>query len=615
MAKKNRFLYDEDYDAKDEIDDNDIDDYYLEDVPERRRHNRKHVAAVAVAAVVVCVLAVGGMGLMALIDKYTPNNKMIDLYEYYGVDALEDNVKDPAAFIMLNGERIEQKTYSFGDVWYFKKDFVDEYFNHRFYYDMGHDELIYTTPTRIVTIPFDSQAYYVGDTVKKEHYVVARRIEDDIYIAVDFVRERADFIYEMRTEPYRMLITTEYGSRQCINVADNGTVRIGASIKEPILSVGSDTKNWSVEGEEGDWTRLTTDDNIVGYIRTKELGDSYTITASNNYQAPIYTSVSKKYKINLAWHAVYSPYDNNNISALLEAAGEVNTVSPTWYQLTDSQGGYTSFAQQEYVDYVHATGREIWPLWSDFTSVSEENGWSEYELFSVTENRRALIDAMMSEVEIYGYDGINIDFEKVKADTGIHYVQFLRELSIECRRAGIVLSIDNYVPMPHSMHYDRREQGVIADYVIVMGYDEHYNGCGEAGSVASLQFVNNGIVNTLESVPSDKVINALPFYTRIWDEYTDEEGNHVLNGKAYTMKASFEVVEQLGLPVNWSNDVGQYVAEGDVDGHHYSVWLEDARSIEEKMKVVEEHDLAGIAAWSLGGELPEVWEVISRYNR
>ena len=615
MAKKNRFLMDEDYDSKDRIDDNDIDDYYVENVPERRRRNRKHVAAVVVAAVVVCVLAVGGMGLMALIDKYTPNNTVIDLYEYYGIEARTDKAENPTAFVMLNGQRSEQEAYCFGDVWYFKKDFVDEYFNHRFYYDMGHDELIYTTPTRIVTIPFDSQAYYVGDTVKKEHYVIARRIDDEIYLAVDFVKERADFIYEVRTEPYRMLITTEYGSRQCVNVADNGTVRTGASIKEPILSVGDDAKNWSVEGEEGDWTKLVTDDNIVGYIRTKELGDSYNITTSNNYQAPIYTSVSKKYKINLAWHAVYDIFDNDDIYGFLDAAREVTTVSPTWYQLTDSQGGYSSLAQQEYVDYVHETGREIWPLWSDFTSVSAEGGWSEYELFSVTENRRALIAAMMSEVELYGYDGINIDFEKVSSDTGIHYVQFLRELSIECRKAGIVLSIDNYVPMGHSLHYDRREQGVIADYVIVMGYDEHYNGCGEAGSVASLEFVTNGIVNTLESVPADKLINALPFYTRMWDEYTDEAGNYVLDGKAYTMKASFARVEELGLVVNWSDTMGQYVAEGDVEGHHYSVWLEDARSIEEKMKVVAEHDLAGIAAWSLGGELPEVWEVISRYNR
>lgn len=622
MSKKNRFLMDEDYNENDKmIDDNDIDDYYVEDAPVRRRKNRKHVAATAVVAAVVCILAAGGIGLMILIDKYTPNNTRITLNDYYAdhgylnTDEAQNTVADAEAFIIFNSELSSGKAYRFSDVWYFRKDFVDEHLNHRFYYDMGNDELIYTTPTKIITIPFDSQAYYVGDTVKKEHYVVARELDGEIYIAVDFIRERADFIYEVRTEPDRMLVNTEYGSSEYVHIADNGTIRTGASIKDEIISVGDDDMHWLAVGAQGDWTQLMTDDNVTGYIRSRELADTYTITTSNDYQAPIYTSVSKKYKINMVWHAVYDMFDNDDIYALLDNTQGVNTVSPTWYQLSDSVGNFNSFAQQEYVDYIHETGREIWPLWSDFTSVSAENGWSEYELFSVTENRRALIDAMMQEVEAYGYDGINIDFEKVNSETGIHFVQFLRELSIECRKAGVVLSVDNYVPMPHSAHYDRAEQGAVVDYVIVMGYDEHYNGSEEAGSVASLDFVRNGIVNTLDSVPAQKVINALPFYTRMWDEYTDENGNHVMTSKAYTMKGSYDRVEELGIAINWSDTMGQYVAEGDVEGHHYSVWLEDADSIREKMKIVAEYNIAGVSGWSLGSELPEVWEVIAEYNK
>lgn len=621
MSRKNRYLMDEDYENKEKIDDNDIDDYYIQDTPVRKKKNRRHAAAVAAVAAVLCVLAAGGIGLVMLIDKYTPNSTRLTLYDYYAkqgyidISAKEQEENNPEAFILFDGEKTEDTAYLFGDVWYFRKDFVDERLNHRFYYDMGNDELIYTTPTRIVTIPFESQSYYVGDTVKKEHYVIARRVDEDIYIAVPFIEDRADFIYEVREEPYRMLVTTEYGDREYVHIADNGTIRTGASIKDEILAVGDDNTHWAVTGTQGDWTELMTDDNVRGYIRTKELTERYTVTTSNDYQAPIYTSVSKKYKINMVWHAVYDMFDNDKIYGLLDETEGVNTVSPTWYQLSDSNGGFSSLAQQEYVDYIHGTGREIWPLWSDFTSVSEENGWNEYELFSVTENRRALIAAMLQEVETYGYDGINIDFEKVNSETGIHFVQFLRELSIECRNAGIVLSVDNYVPMPHSAHYDRAEQGAIVDYVIVMGYDEHYNGSEEAGSVASLEFVRKGIVNTLESVPAEKLINGLPFYTRMWDEYTDENGNYVMNSKAYTMKASYEIVEELGLAVNWSDSMGQYVAEGDVEGHHYSVWLEDADSIREKMKLVSEHGLAGVACWSLGGEFPQVWEVIAEYNQ
>lgn len=623
MAKKKRYLMDEDFDEKDIIDDNDIDDYYAQDSPVKRsrKKNNRQAAGIIAAVIIVCVLVAGGIGLVTLIDKYTPNKTRITFEDYYiqhgfavgNADEWENGAQE--AFVLLNGEQTDAKAYCFGDVWYFKKDFIDENLNHRFYLDVANDELIYTTPTKIVTIPFESQAYYVGDKVKKEHYVVARRVDEDIYIAADFIKERADFIYEVRNEPYRMLVTTVYGTSEYVHIADEGTVRTGASIKDEILAIGDAGASWSVAGEDGDWTELVTDDDIRGYIRTKELGEKYTVTTSNDYQAPMYTSVSRKDKVNMVWHAVYDMNDNDKIYGLLDATEGVNVVSPTWYQLSDSTGGFNSFAQQEYVDYIHETGRQIWPLWSDFTSVSVENGWSEYELFAVTQNRRALIASMMDEVKAYGYDGINIDFEKVSSDNGIHFVQFLRELSIECRNAGVVLAVDNYVPMPHSAHYDRAEQGAIVDYVIVMGYDEHYGGGSEAGSVASLDFVKNGIVNTLESVPAQKLINALPFYTRMWDEYVDENGQQVLNSKAYTMRGAFDRVEELGLVTNWSDSVGQYVAEGDVEGHHYSVWLEDARSIEEKMKIVAEYDLAGVSAWSLGGEYPQVWEVITRYNK
>lgn len=623
MAKKKRYLIDEDFDEKGRIDDNDIDDYYVGESPIKRirKKNNKQAAGIIAAVIIVCVLVAGGIGLVTLIDKYTPNKTRITFEDYYiehGFNVTDEQVKESGAveaFLLLNGGQTDDKAYRFGDVWYFKKDFIDDNLNHRFYLDVANDELIYTTPTKIMTIPFESQAYYIGDKVKKEHYVIARRVGEEIYIAVDFVKERADFLYEVRMEPCRILVTTEYGDREYVHITDDGTVRTGASIKDEILAIGDGMADWSVVGENGDWTELTTDDDIRGYVRTKELGESYTVTTSNDYQAPIYTSIPRKDKVNMVWHAVYDMNDNNKIYSLLDETKGVNVVSPTWYQLSDSTGNFNSFAQQEYVDYIHETGRQIWPLWSDFTSVSAENGWSEYELFAVTENRRALIAAMMNEVTTYGYDGINIDFEKVSSDNGIHFIQFIRELSIECRNAGVVLSIDNYVPMPHSAHYDRAEQGMVADYVIVMGYDEHYSGCEEAGSVASLDFVRNGIVNTLSSVPAEKTINALPFYTRMWEEYVDENGQHVLNSKAYTMKGAYARADELGLVANWSDSVGQYVAEGDVEGHHYSVWLEDARSIEEKMKIVSEYNLAGVSAWSLGGEFDEVWDVIARYNR
>lgn len=604
---KNRYLLDEDLD---EVDENDIESYYIESEPEKK-NNKKKMVFMVIAIVAVCVIAVGSMVIVALVDKYTPNSTVISLYEYYGID---EDTEENSAFIYMNGELIEERITCIEGVWYFEKSFVDSNFNDKFYYDEGNDELIYTTPTKILTIPFDSQMYLMDAGTKKEAYVIARKADEKIYIAVDFIKERADFIYEIRTAPTRMVITTEYGKTEYVTIPEQENIRTGAGIKNPILSVGQGGYNWRIVGEDGEWTSLVTDDGQTGYIRTKELGESYQVTTSNDFQAPIYTSVTKPYKINLVWHAVYNLEDNYDMYPMMDETEGVTTISPTWYQILGSDGSFNSFATHEYVDYVHELGLEIWPLISDFTSVDEVNGWSEYELFAVTENRRALIAALMNEVAAYGFDGLNIDFEKVPKDVGPHYVQFLRELSIECRKAEIVLAIDNYVPMAHTAHYDREEQGQIADYVIVMGYDEHYSGGEDIGSVASKSFVEKGIADTLAVVPAEKLINALPFYTRMWMEYTDENGLPVRADKAYGMQAALDKVSELGLAVLWSDDVGQYVAVGEVEGVTYSVWLEEEKSIEVKMQLVQQYKLAGVACWSLGNETKEVWNVINSYN-
>lgn len=595
-------------------DDDDIDSYYAE--PDRSneiRRRRKQFTVIGILIVILCIICVAAMMTVTLIKKYTPNKNQISLYEYYNADVAAESVDMPVAPIYENGVLINGNAYLIGDNWYFTMDFVKEMFNDRFYYDKGNDEIIFTTPSKIITLPMDSQVYYNDDEIKKESYTIVKKVDDVIYIAIDYVKEKADFLYEIRTAPYRMVLTREYGTHTYADVAAEANIRLKDSIKGDILSVGRGGYNWKVVSEADDWTLLETDDGQRGYVRTKEIDGSYKVDVTNNFQTPVYTSISKDYKINLVWHAIYGENDNQKVYAFLDATEGVNTVSPTWYQILDAEGNWNSYAEQWYVEYIHSLGMEIWPLISDFISVDPENGWDEEVLLGTTENRRNLINNLMNEVNTYGYDGINLDFEKIAKENGENYIQFVRELSIECRKAGVVLAIDNYVPMPHTAHYDREEQGVVADYVIVMGYDEHYDG-SEAGSVASIGFVTRGIENTCAVVPASKVINALPFYTRMWMEGTDSEGNAVNKTKAYTMKAALDFVTENGFETHWDEEVCQYVATGSIENINYQVWLEDDKSLEAKMKVVQQYKIGGVACWDLGSESESVWNIINNYN-
>ena len=214
----------------------------------------------------------------------------------------------------------------------------------------------------------------------------------------------------------------------------------------------------------------------------------------------------------------------------------------------------------------------------------------------------------MNYVLEYNIDGINIDLEGINYESGEHFTQFLRELSIECRLNGIVLSVDNYVPRESNTFYNRKEQGIVADYVIIMGYDEHWGGGGVAGSVASIDYVRDGIEKTLEEVSAEKVINAIPFYTRVW-----KTNNGEVTSEALGMEKAEEFIAKYDVPTVWDEETCQNYGEIEMGSTLYQVWLEDAQSIETKLTVMKSYDLGGVAAWKLGLEDKSIWDVIDAF--
>ena len=246
---------------------------------------------------------------------------------------------------------------------------------------------------------------------------------------------------------------------------------------------------------------------------------------------------------------------------------------------------------------------EVWALVDNF-----DKDVSTFQTLSKTTSRTNLIRNLMNEVLKYDIDGINVDFEEVSYDAGEPFVQFIRELSIECRKEGIVLSVDNYVPRASTTHYNRKEQGIVADYVIIMGYDEHWGSGGIAGSVASIGFVEDGIVQTLEEVPANKIINAVPFYTRVWKTNGDR-----VTSEAVDMETAHNFIKNNGLTMTWNATAGQNYGEIQKGNTLYQLWMEDKDSIEAKLAVMRKYGIGGVAAWKLGYETSDIWDMIASY--
>ena len=302
----------------------------------------------------------------------------------------------------------------------------------------------------------------------------------------------------------------------------------------------------------------------------------------------------------MVWHQVTSTDANAYFADATANMTGVNVISPTWFYLLDTSGNIANISSADYVAQAHEKGLKVWGLIDNFTQEV-----STTETLSNTAARQNIISQLIQAATSVGMDGINVDFESLSEDVGIHLLEFLRELSIECHKNNLVLSVDNPVPEDFTSHYDRAEQGRVVDYVIIMGYDEHYVG-SEAGSVASLPWVEQGIQDTLAEVPAERVINAVPFYTRLW---RTTGGN--VTSEAIGMDQAQQVISENNVETYWDKTTSQNYGKYDIDNSTYQIWIEDSQSIAEKVKLVSKYNLAGVSAWKLGFENSGIWQVIS----
>lgn len=561
---------------------------------------KKKILPVVIAIVLIIVIAAASFGTK-LWEKYSYTKERADLNAYFSMSGEND------VAIVLQDEIIEERAKLLDGVYYLDLATVHKYFNTRFYEDKGEGLLLYTVPDDIIRYEIGSREVSDKEGTQSVEYIPARYEGDTLYVAVDYVKRYTNFSYEGFYEPDRLQIYTQWDERQVAEIKKNTAVRLLGGVKSEILEDVNVGDKVTVLEQMETWSKVKTADSVIGYVENKRLQNirvELPIPVTD-YQEPEYTSQTRNHKINLGWHVVAGTAGNDTLFSVTENTKALNVISPTWFMLEDNEGGFTSFASQDYVDKVHDMGMEVWAL---VENITYKDNLDMYAILSSTTVRSNLIEGLVSTALSYGVDGINIDFEQISSDCGEHFIQFIRELSIPCRENGLVLSIDNYVPMGGTDHYNRAEQGVVADYVIIMGYDEHYAGSKEAGSVASIDFVEKGIAQTLEQVPAEKVINAVPFYTRIW-----ETKDGAIGSQAVGMEMAEEFVKAHDIAVEWSEEACQNYGEYNDGTSLFQVWLEDESSIEVKLNIMDKYHLAGVASWRLGFEKPSVWDKIEEY--
>ena len=565
---------------------------------------------------------IGYMALDKMKKKYEPTTEHMDLYTYFGVEEGSEEI-----IIFLNNVKVEGEAVVKDGKVYISHAMTSDYFSENFYWDESAGMLLYSTATVLYKYSADSNKYLVNGEEKLTDYPMVIKNDGVVYICMDFVQKYADVQYKFYEEPYRLMLRNEWTDVEYVEIKEDAGIRKLGGIKSPIVLDAKTGEKYLYINEIDEWTCVMNEAGVKGYIETKYTGNRTKETLTSNYVEPVYSNISRNYKINLAWHQVTNKDANANLSKVMEGVTGVNVISPTWFRMCDNGGNIESLASKDYVDKAHAMGLEVWAL---VENITYSKSISTYKILSNMESREHLVDVLIDEVLKYDIDGINVDIESLSYDAGDGYLQFLRELSIECRKNGIVLSVDNYVPSASTYHYHRKEQGKIVDYVIIMGYDEHYAGSPESGSVASIGWVEEGIVNTLKSVPAEKVINAMPFYTRIWKQTPESEakdkasgvlvedpeskyGRYLLTSEAVSMAYAEQQLKKNGVTPKWQEKTGQYYGEYEKDGCTYQIWLEEEDSIAKKMELFKKYELAGVAGWKLSLQKNAVWDIIGSY--
>ena len=560
-----------------------------------KEQQKKKAAPVLVVLILIVLVGAAGVGSF-LINRYKPGTEYMAGNEYFNL------TDENSVALIQNGELLEEQAVLIGGEPYAAYTYVESQLNSCFYWDEETKGILLTTSGGVQTLlPGDAA---VAKTPGGQP-AVQQESDGKVYISLDVVKEYTDLDYAYYSDPNRVVIRNEWdGVEQATVQSDTAQVRQKGGIKSLILADVQKGDTLLYLENLDNWCKVMTADGYTGYIQTEDISEPEAIEA-RTAKKDSYERITRDHKINLVWHQSTSTESNDAMAEMTAEMTGVNVISPTWFSVTDETGTISSLASADYVKLAHEAGREVWGLIDNFNEAFDET--TDLAYASV---RSRIIEQLLAEAASCGMDGINVDFENLK-EAGIpHYLQFLRELTSAAHAQNLVVSVDTPVPQAYTMYYQRGEQARFVDYMIAMAYDEHFAGSEEAGSVSSLPFVQQAVEEMTRVMPADQVICGIPFYTRVW---TEKFGQSAITSEVLGMDGAKNYAKENQMTETWDASLGQNVATVETSDARYTIWMEDEQSMEEKLKVIQSADLAGVAEWKLGFECADVWSLISEY--
>ena len=551
----------------------------------RKTKTNRRLPVLIILVLIIIVAAAGLAG--EWIMRRIPSSARADLDKIYGSEG-------GTAAVIANHELIEGRAlWKLGHA-YLPYDVIREELNGGFYWDPVEERLLYTLPEE--TVAADTETAFDGAPV----FLVEN---GTVYLSLTYVQQYSNIKAENFDAPARIVLRTVWGSELVGTLKEDTAVRVRGGVRSPIMTELKKGSQVVILEELQNWDKVQTPDGFIGYLQKSALSGTEEVTDQGAYTEPEYTHVIRPHDICMVWHQVFRSAGNDAAAAFLAEKPPVNVIAPTWLSLSPEAGEIRSLADPDYVKACHEAGVEVWVMLDNVNQEVDLN-----QILVPTSVRSALIGRIFEELDAVGADGLNVDIEKLPEETGDAFIQFIRELSVECRKRGMVLSTDSGMPSGGGIaRYHLEEQAKVADYIVLMAYDEHYYG-SDPGSTASLPYVAQGIRDLLARVDGSQLICGAPFYTRLWTDGPDG-----LSSETMGMASAADFVKEHDMEVEWQEELGQNVAYKKDGDTVYQIWLEDEESQDARMRLIAANDIAGAAFWKLGMETPAAWEIAAAY--
>lgn len=354
--------------------------------------------------------------------------------------------------------------------------------------------------------------------------------------------------------------------------------------------------------ETNNWAEVRSKDGTIGYVKKEDLGNVEVTREAKEYIDKV------EGKVNLVWD-YYSEY-----AKAPDRTGEtmdgVNVVSPSFFSLERGSNGeiYDNAKDDgaEYIEWAHNNNYQVWAMFSN-NSLKDTTS----QILNDYEKRETMIENLMDLVEEYNLDGVNVDFENMNESDKDVYSRFLIELAPRLKKIGKTLSVDVTAPdgsETWSLCFDRNTIANVADYIVFMAYDQYGTSSNKAGTTAGYNWVEANVKKFLgqEDVDPEKIILGIPLYMRLWEE--EEDGT--AKPEVVNMKDMFDVLPENQV-ATWDEELKQYYVEYEEDGKTYKMWVENEKSVGEKINLANQYNLAGIAFWEKDRETnDEFWTFV-----